>query len=247
MEVAPPAKGSELKSLKVVGMRMITEVDKKLGVRPFNWDAGYTISLLAELPGSVLNISDKSAVTKAMTTEGVSLIRGDGDWERRLGFPELSTDKASVLFNLDLKVPPPGTTGIKELSGILQYRVAGGSKEVDLGLKTLTAGTKSDTLGASIEKVKEGWQKNGSQDMEIKLKLKPDDLKTVNVVVDGIKTELTRGGYSNSGDVTTFTFNSKTAIPENGNIVVEVFDAVKSFDVPFKLENLTLLGAPAGK
>ena len=55
---------------------MVSKVDNKLGLRPLGSDAGYTISLLAELPGSVLNISDKSEVTKAITNEGVNLIQG---------------------------------------------------------------------------------------------------------------------------------------------------------------------------
>lgn len=242
--IAPPAKGEPLKSIKVVGVRMVSAVDKKLDVRPFNYDEGYTLAVLAEFPGSVLDVTDKSSLTSATASDGGSLLKGERDWDRRLGFPKLSADKASVMFDIELKRPAPAAKGIKEISGTLQYRVAGGVKEIDLGLKSLTVATKGTELGASIEKIKEGWNKDGSQDMELKLNLKPDDLKSANLIVDGVKTELDRGGYSSSGGITTFTFKSKSAFPEKGSIVVELHDKVQTFDVPFKIENLSLLGMP---
>jgi hypothetical protein len=244
VSIAAPAKGEALKSIKVVGVRMISAVDKKLDVRPFNYDEGYTLAVLAELPGSVLDVTDKSSLTSATASDGTSLLKGDRDWDRRLGFPKLSADKASVMFDIELKRPASTAKGIKEISGTLQYRVAGGAKEIDLGLKSLKVGTKGTELGASIEKIKEGWSKDGSQDMELKLKLDPDDLKSTSLVVDGVKTEIKRNGYSGSSGITTFTFTSKTAFPENGSIVVELYDKVQPFDVPFKIENLSLLGMP---
>jgi hypothetical protein len=223
VSIAPPAKGDALKSIKVVGVRMVAPVDKKLDVRPFNYDAGYTL---------------------ATASDGSSLLKGERDWDRRLSFPKLSADKASVMFDVELTLPEASVKGIKEISGTLQYRVAGAAKEVDLGLKSLTAGSKGTELGASIEEIKEGWQKDGSQDMELKLKLSPDDLKAAFLVVDGVRTEIKRNGYSSSGGITTFTFASKAAFPEKGAIVVEIHDKVQTFDVPFKLENLSLLGTP---
>ena len=39
-------------------------------------------------------------------------------------------------------------------------------------MKTLKVGTKSETLGASIENIKENsWQNDGSHNMEVKLKV----------------------------------------------------------------------------
>lgn len=244
VSIAPPAKGDALKSIKVVGVRMVAPVDKKLDIRPFNYDAGYTLAVLAELPGSVLDVTDKSSITTATASDGSSLLKGERDWDRRLGFPKLSADKASVMFDMELKLPEPSVKGIKEVSGTLQYRVSGAAKKIDLGLKSLKAGDKGTELGASIEKIKEGWQKDGSQDMELKLKLKPGDLKSAFIVVDGVKTEIKRNGHSSSGGTTTFTFASKTAFPEKGSIVLEIHDKVQTFDVPFKLENLSLFGTP---
>jgi len=244
VSIAPPAKGEALKSLKVVGVRLVSAVDKKLDIRPFNGEQGYALSVLAELPGSVMTITDKSSIAKAVTIEGADLLKGTKDWDRRLGFPKLSADKAWVNFDVDLKSPPPETTGIKEISGTLQYRVASASKEVDLGLTSLKAGSKGTTLDASIESIKEGWAKDGSQDLELKVKLTLDELKSASLVVNGAKSEMKRTGYSSFGSTTSFTFTSKAKFPENAGIVFEIFDKVETFDVPFKLENLTLLGTP---
>lgn len=43
------------------------------------------------------------------------------------------------------------------------------------------------------------------------------------------------------------TYEAEKGIPEIGKIIVVLHDGLKTYDIPFKLENLTLLGAPAGK
>ena len=242
ISIAPPATGAALKDIRVVGVRRIDAVDKKLDLRPFNHDEGYTLSVLAELPGSVLDITDKSRLKSASASDGSDMLKGERDWDRRISFPKLSADKASVLFDVSLKLPPAGATGIKEISGTLQYRVAGKTKEVDLGLTSLKSGAKGTSHGAEIGKIKEGWKKDGSQEMELKLKIDHDDLKSASLVVDDVKTPLEQRGYSGSNNSTTFTFSYKEAFPEKGSIVIELHDEIKTFDVPFKLENLTLLG-----
>ena len=245
VSVAAPAKGEPLKSLKVVGVRLCSEVDKKLEVRPFNYDAGYALAILAEFPGSVLDVTDKSVITTATASDGSNLLKGDRDWDRRLGWPRLSADKASAIFDVDLKLPPPTATGIKELSGTLQYRVSAGTKTIDLGLKSLKVGSEGTQLGASVKGIKDNLAKDGSQTIELKLRLSPDDLIAASLVVDGTKSELSRDSTSSMNDVTTFTLKAKSAIPEKAAIEVQVHDQIQTFEAPFKLENLSLLGTAA--
>ena len=166
--VAPPAKGGTLKGLKVVGVKLVSESDKKREIRPFNDDASYTLALLAELPGSVLAITDKSGLDTAIADDGSDLLQ-ESEWKRRFSFPKLSADKAAALLEAELKAPGPGVKGLKELSGHLQYSVAGGTKEIDLGFTELTAKAKGTELGAQIESIEEGWKKDGSQQMQLKL------------------------------------------------------------------------------
>ena len=241
--VAAPAKGGTLKSLKVVGVRLVSESDKKREIRPFNDDAGYTLALLAELPGSVLAITDKSGLDTAIADNGSDLLQ-ESEWKRRFSFPKLSADKAAVLLEAELKAPGAGVKGLKELSGHLQYSVAGGTKEIDLGFTELTAKAKGTELGAQIESIEAGWKKDGSQQMQLKLKIDKDALKAVHLVVGETKTELKQNGYGGGMGSFTFTYESKTAFPAKGRLVAEIYDQLQTFDVPFKLENISLLGAP---
>jgi hypothetical protein len=243
--VAPAAQGEPLKSVRVVGVRLVTELDKALKLRPFNYDAGYTVAVLAELPGSVLAVTGETAVETATADDGSSLMP-DSKWNRQIHFPNLSADKSKVLFEVQLKAPGPNVKGLKELSGKLQYSVASGSKELDIGLESLKEGAQGKELGAKIESIGEGWNKDGSQQMQLKLNLRQESLKNVWVVVDGARTPLERRGYSGGGNTYSFTLESKRAFPVAGRIVVETFDKIQVFDVPWKLENLSLLGASVG-
>jgi hypothetical protein len=245
VSIAAPAQGGAIKSVKVVGARIAREVDKKLELRPFHQEPGYTLSVLVEFPGSILDITDKSLIETAVAGDGGSLIKGNRDWDRRLGFPQLSADQSSAIFDVELKMPPAGVRGIKEISGLVQYRVSMATKETDLGPMELKSGSKSGELGASIEEIKDGW-KEGTKELELKLKLKPTDLKAVYLVENGVRTELKRSGYSGGGNTTVFTFQIDGEPPEKASLVVETYDQIKTFDAPFKLENLSLLGEPIG-
>jgi hypothetical protein len=242
--VAAPAQGQPLKSLKVVGVRLVTQADKKQNWRPFNYDAGYTLALVAELPGSVLAVTDESAIATAIADDGASLLPTSG-WKRRLHFPRLSPDRTSVLFEAELGLPAAGVKGLKELSGHLHYSVASGTREIDLGFDELKPGASGTELGAEIRAIEGGWSKDGSQQMQLKLNVREENLRSVCVVVDGARTALERRGYSGGGDSYTFTLESKRAFPAKGRLVAEIFDKVQTFEAPFKLENITLLGEPA--
>lgn len=243
VEVAAPAKGGELKGIKVVGVRLVSESDKKREIRPFNYDAGYTLVLLAELPGSVLAITDKSGLDTAVADDGSDLLQ-ESEWKRRFSFPKLSKDKAAVLLEAELMAPGAGVRALKELSGHLQYKVAGGTKEIDLGIEELKADAKGTELGVQIKSIKEGWLKDGSQQMELKLKIEKEALKAMHLVVGDAKTELKQNGYGGAMGSYTYTYESKTVFPAKARLVAEVYDRLQTFDASFKLENISLLGTP---
>jgi hypothetical protein len=170
----------------------------------------------------------------------------ESTWKRQIHFPQLATDKTAAVIEVALKVPGPGVKGLKEVSGHLQYEVSGGTKEVDLGLENLKSGAIGTALGARIDSIKEGWQKNGSQQMELKLNLQPSAMKSMALVANGVRTELRQSGYSGGGSSYTFTYELKEALPEKGQLVAEVYDKMQTFNTTFKVENITLLGAGMG-
>jgi hypothetical protein len=244
--IAPAAQGEPLKNLRLAGVRLITESDSKQDLRPFQYPVGYTVALCGDFAGSVLAVTDKSRVETAIADDGSSLLP-EGQAGHRIDFPRLSKDKTAVVLEIPLRVPGKGVSGLKELSGHLQYTVAGGTKEVDLGIDTLQAGAKGTEYGAQVVSIKEGWQKNGSQEMELKLNLSADSVKSVTMIAGANKTVLEQNGYFSSGNSCTLTFSSKQTFPAQARLTAEVYDKLQTFEVPFKLENITLLGRPIAK
>lgn len=242
--VAAPAQGGGLKGAKVVGVRLVSDLsakDKEL--RPFNQDAGYTLAVQVDFPGSILGLTDESKFTAAVADDGSSLLEAS-DWKRKINWPKLSSDRTSALIEVELKLPAPGVKGLKELSAQLQYQVASTTKEVDLGFTEIKANAKGTELGAQIRGIKEGWNKDGSQQLDLRLNLSRESLKAVRLVANGTTTELERRGYSGGGNSYTFTYESKTAFPAQGKLVAEVYDQLQTFETSFKLENISLLGVP---
>lgn len=242
--VSAPARGGELKGVKVVGVRLISKTGPKNSeFRPFNYDPGYTVVLQVDFPGSILGLTDKSSIEKAIADDGTSLL-DDSEWRSGIMFPKMSEDKASLLIEAELKLPAPNVKGLKELSGQLEYQTASSSKEIDLGFPTLKEGAKGTQLGAQIKSIKPGWNNDGSQETELKLNLPKDALKTVSVVANGVKAQLENSGYSGFENSYTFNLRSKMAFPADAKLVVEVYDQIQTFTASFRLENLSLLGTP---
>jgi hypothetical protein len=240
--LAPPAQGEALKNLRVVGVQLVTESDQKRNLLPFNtFDAGYKLALCADFSGAVLAVADKSALDTAVADNGDNLLP-ERQFDRAIHFPRLSNDKTSVVFEVALRPPGKGVSGVKELSGHLGYSVASGTKNVDLGIEEIKEGAKGTEFGAQIVTIKEGWQKNGSQDMQLKLNLGFQTIKSVSLVADGNKTALQQGGSMSDGKTSTITYSYKQAYPAKARLELEMFDNVQTFEVPFKLENITLLG-----
>jgi hypothetical protein len=160
-------------------------------------------------------------------------------------FPSLAKDKTAAILEFKLNLPGSNVKGLKELSGHVQYQVASGTKEVDLGLSALKADATGTKLGAQITSISAGAGGDGSQEIVLHLNINPDGLKSLSLVVDGNKTELHQNGYGGGNDSYDFTYESKQALPANGRLVAEVYEKMEMFEAPFKLENLTLLGASA--
>lgn len=114
---------------------------------------------------------------------------------------------------------------------------------MDLGFSALKAGEKGKEFKAEIVDIKEGWQNDGSKEIEIEMALDSDTVKSLVLVGGPKRTELEKRGHSSFGSgPTTFTFESEDGFPEKAKLLVLMHDGVKTFDVPFKLENISLQG-----
>lgn len=246
-KIAPAAAGQPFKSLEVAGVRLIRQAKGAPDLRAFNYDPGFALSLIGKFSGSVLDVTDKSTLLKAIADDGSNLLP-DSDFDRKINFPRFSEDQSAVNFDIDLLTPPDSAKGIREISGTLQYIVATGTKEVELGFASLKAGESGKALEAEIKEIKNGWNNGGSKQIEIELAVDKSSVKELILIEGKNRTVLEQRGYSSFGNTAaTFTFEAKKGIPETGRLVVVLHDGMKTYDIPFKLENLTLLGTPAEK
>ncbi len=241
--VAPMGAGGGIKAVRVGGVRLIRETDEKNGVRPFNWSKGYTLSLIAEFPGAIMKVKEGKILT-AIADNGEDLLL-EKEWDRRVSFPRLSKNKAVAVLDVKLKVPSAKVKGIKELTGELTFLTSKGSKTMDLGMVSLTAGSKGSALGAQIKSVKESkWQK-GRQELELLLQVKNDQIKSVKFYDANRKDlALNKGGSSWSRNQTTIRYNIKGKLPAQAKIVVELYDQLQESKTQFSIKNIDLIGNP---
>ena len=242
-DLVPPAQGGEFKSLKVGGVRWIFESDANNSLQAFNSSPGYTLSLIGELPGSIMAFSGGEVET-ATALDGSDLLP-EKEWDRKINFPFLSRDHSSVMFEVNLQVTGTAVKGFKEISGSLTYSVGIGMTNVDLGITEIKAGAQGSQFNAEIKSIKPGFGANGGQNLGIKLQLAAQDIISLKAVgADGQEIVLKQNGYSSFNEIYTYIYHAKTELPDTARLIVQKYGEVKKYSIPFKLTNLTLLGQP---
>jgi hypothetical protein len=123
--------------------------------------------------------------------------------------------------------------------------VADKTKDVDLGLTQFKKGATGKELGAQIQKLEASGFSEGKQELELRLNVAHEDVESVEFYdASGKRLDVSRAGYSSSGKVTELTFLMKGKFPAEGKIVARVFDEPKTYDAPFTISNIDLLGRP---
>src|SRR4030095_3449487 len=127
-----------------------------VGTKPssFNLESrpGYTLSLNAELPGTVLG-TRKIEVTRALTLEGVRLESPPTLVHHITGRSESPMSRTNVSFDIELKSPPLDSKGLAEVSGFVECDSAENQRTGDLTTASLRGGAKGDEFGAELESV----------------------------------------------------------------------------------------------
>jgi hypothetical protein len=241
--VMPPLEGEpEFTELKIGGVRLIKFTDLERGIRPFNYDEGYTLSVIGELSGPVVNI-EEGEVLKAIADTGADLLPKK-DRDRRISFPDLSKDNNAANFDVSLSLPGEDVGGIRELSGTMTCFVASGSRDVDLGISEFKPGAEGKEFNAVISSIgKNKWGKGEA--LAIKLELPKEAVKEIKIYDKaGTQLKFTDSSISWGGNQSTFTQVFDPEFPERGRIVVSVYEQPKKLEVPFRIENISLLGTP---
>lgn len=238
----PLAKGGKFKSLKVGGVKIVRISDWKNNIRAFHSDKGYTLSLVGELPGSVLKITE-GRLLKAITDRGDNLAPKD-EWKSKIRFITLSKDKNFVNFDLEMDLPSKKVKRFKKIQGEIYYISAKKMKKVDVGLSSFNEGAKGKKYNVVIKSVKESqWQK-GHFNIAFEIDLLPDAVKSVFFYKDdGLKLNAYELSRNPKGDKKTeLTYSFQGELPSNGKLEIEVYEGMQKYKIPFSLKNIKLLG-----
>lgn len=239
------ANGGDFKSVKVGGVRFVNFSNTENNIRPFNQGSGYALSLIGELPGSVLKVTG-GKLAKAVADNGENLLPND-KWERKIHFPRLSKDKTTVVFEVNLSLPGENVKYLKEVSGSLEYLVSVGVKEVDLGIEEFRAGAQGKELGAVIKSAqKSTTEEEGKSSVKLKLNLPQEFIKSIDFydIEEDRKLDVSGWTTSGMGEVTEIKRTFKGDLPEKGRILVEIYDKLEKYEIPFKMGDISLIGEP---
>ncbi len=234
----------EAGSVMVAGVRLIRYTDKDRGIKPFNYDKGYNLSLVMELPQPDMEINT-GRVEKATADTGQDLLPKK-EWDRKISWPKLTKDGKGVTFEVKLLLPGDNVKGLAELSGSFDFLKSTGTKEIDLGMMDFKDGAQSKVEGFTISSVKtNSWDKD-NENMQLKVDLLRGAFKGAKFYGEnGEELEVSKAGMSSSnGRLMSIGFKIKGSFPEKGRIVLETLAGVSKHRIGFKLSNISLLGVP---
>ncbi len=201
------------------------------------------LAIAQPLPFRVTAITD-AKTTKALAGDGENIL-GDRDWDREIHFPKLSKDGRTVLLETQLKAPSNLKRGIKTLEGVMTCVSSSGEKKIDLGLLAMKAGSKGKKLGAKIVKAGKGigFMDDKSSGLSLHLALSKNDVIGFEFQdASGKPLKFDQNGCSYSDNSSTFMFSTKGPLPKQARVFVKVYGKSKKQEIPFKIENVNLLG-----
>jgi hypothetical protein len=228
--------------VRVGAVRLVTGADRERGIRPLGHRNGYTLSLILELPERNLKITS-GRVRKAVTDAGQDI---RSERTPFISSPKLSEDEKAVVFDVDLSLPDQGTKGLTEVSGVLRGFKFTGTKKIDLGLMDFKDGTKSKVDGFSITSLEKKLGEKGNTYMYIGVNLPHRSVKDVKLYrEDGSQIEVFYAGSLRTKDgLVSYNLRKEGKFPPRGRIVFEVLEGITTYEIPFKLTNISLLGQP---
>lgn len=228
------ASGGQFKSLKVAKVSL-SDVDDDEYVH-FGTSKRYQLTLLGELPGAVLNLT-KGELRSATADNGDDLMP-ESDWDREINWPQLSSAKNFVMFDVNLKLPAPDVHAIRDVSGVLRYVV--GLKTKFLESRLSFSENSIGDHGVTIE----GIESEGEESV-LKLEIEGAGyaLKGVSFKdAAGRPLEAREQSWSSSDDKIWYSFVLTGPWPDKGSVVLEMFTDIKEYELPFSIGPVDLAG-----
>ncbi|HLB73093.1 MAG TPA: hypothetical protein VJJ98_03660, partial [Sedimentisphaerales bacterium] len=229
--------------VRVAGVRLVRYSDLNLGVLPLGRGNGYTLSLIADLPEPAVKIAG-GQMDRAVTNNGKSLLSEDA-WDRKVRFARLSKDYKTAVFDIELLLPDPGTLGLEELAGALEYFTASGTKNLDLGVIPLITGAAGSQLGAKITSIETDPYENNAPIVALTLNVPGESVESIELYDKNDKRlNITPYGHVAKANAATVKFFVEDELPSEARIVVHIFENLQKHGLPFRITAISLVGLP---
>jgi hypothetical protein len=170
--------------------------------------------------------------------------------------PFLNNKKDAVSFSMMLLPLPKGAQGFSEISGRCMVAVSAGIKTIDAGLKELKTGAESLSTGVKIITIKtderfsnmKRMEEKKREVLELQIKSNSEAIKKVKLMDENnTELKLERYGSTSNQDECRMSFAVDGKIPEKGKIVIEMYDKIKEYIVPFHLDNIKITDFTGGE
>lgn len=232
---------SKFKSIRVGGLTQIFESDPERGIRPNSQDKGYILYLIAEWKGAVHKV-DEVIISEAVTDDGQNLLP-DESLSSFVQLPQLSDDKAAVVFPAVLKIPGSQSKTLKKLSGKVSFTIVSEAKSHDSGLIKLAVGSKTNELGMEITKANKSEDTANYYSIAFKLNINSNLLTSIKFYDDKKNTiESIGSGTSCVNNDCEIEYNFEGEMPKKIGIIVDAYDQIQKLSTPFTIENLPING-----
>lgn len=177
-------------------------------------------------------------IYRAIDINGKTLLPAPGLTRTGSDFSETPADE----FSLSINLPMPAAAKLKEMSGMVSYKVDGPTSEVDLGIVEMKSGAKGNKLGFTLTEVKLVDQGQTSAYIDCKFD-KPYPLQAIKFIdesgklirsIDCDPTQLRQeAGYDVSDP-------ALPKVPARAKIVAVLADHAKIVQIPFHLTDIKL-------
>lgn len=239
-ELAPP-----MQNVRIVAVKHVREADSNRDLNPMGQNyPSLSYTVVGDLaPGAIK--AEEGRMETAITDAGVNLVPED-DWQRRISFPKLSSDKRSAIFEIEVRPGDDPVEGFKELRGQISISASSGMEDVDLGFKKLEAGAEGKEHGATIERFEPEDEQRTV--LDLKLRVSMDLIEGVRLLsAKGEELPLSQRGYSSSGEECTLTYVLEGAVPKKFKLIARMAKNLHRLEVPFEIRDVDLLGRARGK
>lgn len=240
----PFVEGDTFNTVEIIGVRHIK--GENINIHTLGRQAykpTFSIGIKATLLGIVEHF-EEGRIEKAETLEGESLITDDRHFGKIQNIL-LSEQNTVASFDLHMAEPSPETKGIKVISGYIQHFIPGEERKIILEEKELMNGQHWNQLNTQIVHV--GISRRISSRKEIHLQFESNSLSIKDVKFldkNGAAYPILLSDRYEKGPLVTFRFFCNVPLPESASIILEVYDSYRFGKVPFKIENIDLLGRP---